>query len=83
MPETIGSRRQVWNGTADKTSGGLYKKDLVKKNGRLRSKKASRSAKRTNNLKEAGWTHKKGEFGAIRIEDKPKRRSKKGKKKSK
>ena len=60
MP-TVGSRRQVWNGNADKTSGGLYKKDLVKKKGRIRSKKASRSAKRTNNLKEAGWTQDLGE----------------------
>tara|TARA_B100001093_G_C26854003_1_gene1026511 strand:+ start:2705 stop:2947 length:243 start_codon:yes stop_codon:yes gene_type:complete len=80
MPETIGSRRQVWNGTADKTSGGLYKKNLIKKKGRIRSKKAIRSAKKTNNLKEAGWTYEKGKFGAIRVEDKPKR-SKKNKKK--
>ena len=31
---STGSRAQVWNGTAKKTSGGLEKKDLMKKNGR-------------------------------------------------
>ncbi len=29
--KTIGSRAQVWNGNAIKTSGGLMKKDLIKK----------------------------------------------------
>lgn len=69
---TIGSRVQVFNGNAKKTSGGLTKKDLFKKKGRIRSRKASKKAKKNNNLKKAGWTFKKGEFGAIRIEDKKK-----------
>jgi hypothetical protein len=30
---TVGSKAQVWHGTADKTSGGLTKKDLMKKHG--------------------------------------------------
>jgi hypothetical protein len=76
---TVGSRAQVWNGNANKTSGGLTKKDLFRKNGRIRSKKASQKAKRNQNLKNAGWTHKKGEFGAVRIGDKPKSKSKKKK----
>jgi len=43
----IGSRAQVFNGTADKTSGGLMKKDLFKDSyGRIRSKKASEAAKK-------------------------------------
>ena len=67
---TVGTRAQVWHGTADKTSGGLIKSDLIMKNGRIKSKKASRSAKSNQNLKKAGWTFKKGEFGAVRIEDK-------------
>jgi len=79
---TTGSRRQVWNGTVDKTTGGLTKKDLIMVNGRLRSKKARRSAKKSNNLRKAGWVAKKGEFGAVRIEDlnvkkKPKKTPKK------
>ena len=81
--KTVGSRVQVWNGNAMKTSGGLTKKDLIKKNGRIKSKKASLKAKRNQNLKNAGWTHKKGEFGAVRIEDKPKNKSKKSKKSKK
>jgi hypothetical protein len=77
--QTVGSRAQVWNGNAKKTSGGLTKKDLFRKKGRIRSKKASQKAKRNQNLKNAGWTFKKGEFGAVRIEDKPKSKSKKKK----
>jgi hypothetical protein len=80
--QTVGSRAQVWNGNAKKTSGGLTKKDLFRKKGRIRSKKASQKAKRNQNLKNAGWTFKKGEFGAVRIGDKPKSK-KKGSKKSK
>jgi hypothetical protein len=73
---TVGSRVQVWNGNAKKTSGGLTKKDLFKKKGRIRSRKASKKAKKNNNLKKAGWTFKKGEFGAIKIEDKKKKSKK-------
>ena len=79
--QTVGSRAQVWNGNAKKTSGGLTKKDLFRKKGRIRSKKASQKAKKNQNLKNAGWTFKKGEFGAVRIGDKPKSK-KKGPKKS-
>ena len=78
---TVGSRRQVWSGTAKKTSGGLTKKDLFKKKGRIRSKKASRKAKQNKNLANAGWTFKRGEFGAVKREEKPKRQSKKRKSK--
>ena len=43
----VGNRAQVFNGTADKTSGGLMKKDLFRDtNGRIRSKKASEAAKK-------------------------------------
>lgn len=35
-----GSRRQVWNGSAEKTPGGLTKEDLIKnERGRIVSKK--------------------------------------------
>jgi len=79
MP-AVGSRVQVWNGNANHTSGGLRKNDLIRKNGRIKSKKASRSAKKNQNLKNAGWTTNKGEFGAVRMSDTksaPKRRSNK------
>jgi hypothetical protein len=42
----VGSRAQVWNGSADKTSGGLMKEDLVHSKGRIRSKKAVAAAKK-------------------------------------
>jgi|SRR6056300_969381 hypothetical protein len=80
----VGTRAQVWHGTADRTSGGLKKSDLIMKNGRIKSKKASRSAKSNQNLKKAGWTFKKGEFGAVKIEDKgvtTKKKRRSGKKK--
>lgn len=82
--QTYGTRAQVWHGTAVKTKGGLTKKDLFKKKGRIKSKKASKKAKKNKNLKKAGWTYKKGEFGAISIEEKrASSRGKKTKKKSK
>ena len=82
--QTYGTRAQVWHGTAQKTKGGLTKKDLFKKKGRIKSKKASKQAKKNKNLKKAGWTYKKGEFGAISIEEKRESsRAKKTKKKSK
>ena len=83
---SVGTRAQVWHGTADRTSGGLKKSDLVMKNGRIKSKRASRSAKKNQNLKKAGWTFKKGEFGAVKIEDKEgvtKKKKTSGKKRSK
>lgn len=61
---SVGSRCQVWNGTAEKTSGGLRIGDLIRdKNGRLRSRAASRAAKKNNTLKKLGYVTKKGEFG--------------------
>jgi hypothetical protein len=64
----IGSRAQVHHGTAYKTSGGLTKSDLVKnKNGRIVSRKVQETAKKQKRLEKAGWTAKKGKFGAVRI----------------
>ena len=78
--QRVGSRRQVWNKTAKQTSGGLTRSELFQdKYGNLKSRKASKKAKKNKNLKKAGWTFKKGSFGAVRIEEK----KKKGKKKTK
>jgi len=82
--KTVGSRAQVWHGTAKKTRGGLTKKDLFKRKGRIKSKRASKKAKSNNNLKKAGWTFKKGQFGAVKIGEKSdKKKSKKKSKKQK
>lgn len=46
-----GSRAQVMNGTADCTSGGLYKKDLTYKDGRIVSKAQQAAGKANPGLK--------------------------------
>ena len=67
----IGSRAQVHHGTAYKTAGGLVKSDLLQnKHGRIVSKSKHQSAKKQNHLGKAGWTAKKGKFGAVKIESK-------------
>ena len=64
---TVGSRAQVMHGTAKKTSGGLTKSQLkYNKQGKIVSKKASKSAKKSNNLVKAGWVTQKGVFGVTR-----------------
>lgn len=47
MPK-VGSRRQVWEGSSERTSGGLRKSDLTKneKTGRIVSKAKRRSGQR-------------------------------------
>ena len=61
----IGSRRQVWHGSMQKTSGGLTKGDLMlNKRGRIVSKKkhAFGTTKGRNFLVKAGYDPKKGSF---------------------
>ena len=75
---TIGSRRQVWNGTAKKTSGGLLKSDLMmNKNGRIVSKSKHNTAKKENRLVKAGYGTKKGVFGSVKIGSKKHRKGSK------
>ena len=71
--DTFGSRARVWQGKAKMTTGRLMKKDLKKnKNGRIVSKKMSERAKKEKRLKKAGYTFKKGQFGAVKINEKKK-----------
>jgi len=63
----VGTRAQVWHGTAYKTSGGLTHNDLMKnKSGRIVSKTKHNTAKRENRLVKAGFVTKKGHFGFIK-----------------
>jgi hypothetical protein len=63
----IGTRAQVWHGTAYKTSGGLCKHDLMQnKAGRIVSKAKHMSAKKDKRLIKAGFLTKKGQFGFIK-----------------
>ena len=66
--QRVGSRTQVMHGNAKQTSGGLKKNDLkYNKQGKIVSKKMSTIAKNENRLQKAGYTTKKGQFGAVRI----------------
>jgi hypothetical protein len=77
--ELFGSRQQVWNGTAYKTSGGLNKDDLImNKWGRIVSENKHKTAKKEMRLKKYGYTAKKGKFGYVKV--KPSRRNNKSKK---
>lgn len=63
MDKTIGSRAEVFHGTAKHTSGGLIKSDLtLNKRGGIVSKKASNSAKKNNQLVKSGFKTQKGKF---------------------
>jgi len=72
--QLIGSRAQVWHGTAYKTSGGLTKGDLhMNKNGRVVSKKKHQTAKAEKRLEKAGYFTRKGKFGFVRKDGKTRR----------
>ncbi len=64
----VGSKSQVWHGTAKHTSGGLTKKDLMKtKKGRIVSKrKHAAGLKALKQLKKSGYVAKKGTFKLFR-----------------
>ena len=65
--KTIGSRAEVMHSTAKKTSGGLTKKDLFYKKGRIVSRKASAAGKKSiKHLKKLGYIAKKGTFKLFR-----------------
>lgn len=51
----VGTRAQVFHGTADKTTGGLEKKNLMLKDGRIVSKAASQAA--IKRMKKEGKKH--------------------------
>lgn len=62
--QTIGTRAQVWHGTAKKTSGGLTKNHLMKnKHGRIVSRRKHASGKKSiKRLRKLGYVAKKGHF---------------------
>lgn len=60
---TVGSKRQVFNGTAKHTPGGLKKKDLMKYKGKIVSrKKHTAGLKAIKILRKKGYVAKKGTF---------------------
>ena len=78
----VGSRAQVWHGTAYKTSygkHGLSKKNLfMNKHGHIVSKKKHDTAKKEKRLEKHGYFTKKGKFGYVK-KTKSKSKSKKSK----
>jgi hypothetical protein len=64
---TVGSKAQVWHGTAAKTVGGLTKKDLMKHKGRIVSRKKHALGKKAfKRLVKAGFKPKRGTFKLFR-----------------
>ena len=64
----VGTRAQVMHGNALRTGGGLTKKDLkYNKQGKIVSKTMSMRAKKEKRLEKAGWTVRKGQFGAFKM----------------
>ena len=64
----VGTRAQVWHGTAYKTSGGLCKSDLMQNDaGRIVSKSKHRTAKKEMRLLKHGYGTQKGKFGFVKL----------------
>ena len=64
----IGTRAQVWHGTAYKTSGGLCKSDLMQNHaGRIVSKAKHATAKKEMRLVKHGYGTQKGKFGFVKL----------------
>jgi hypothetical protein len=77
---TIGSRAQVFHGTAHHTPGGLTKKNLMmNKWGRIVSRKKHMTAKKDKRLEKAGYFAKKGKFGCVKRESRKSRGTRKSK----
>ena len=71
----IGTRAQVWHGTAYKTSGGLVKSDLMQNHaGRIVSKAKHASAKKEMRLVKHGYGTQKGKFGFVKLSGRHSRR---------
>tara|TARA_Y100000389_G_scaffold89478_3_gene85969 strand:- start:8320 stop:8628 length:309 start_codon:yes stop_codon:yes gene_type:complete len=84
--KTVGSRAEVFHGTAKQTSGGLMKKHLMKnKSGAIVSKKKHLTAKKEKRLEKHGFFAEKGKFGYVKkdVTGKKAKKAKKGKKSKK
>jgi len=69
--ELFGSREQVLNKTAYKTTGGLTIDDLLmNKNGRIVSAVKHKTAKKEKRLEKHGYFARKGKFGYVKTKGK-------------
>ena len=68
--KAVGSKAEVFHGTAKHTSGNLHKKDLMKRKGRIMSKKKHAAGKRAiKHLHKLGYKAKKGTFKLFKKSD--------------
>ena len=75
--ELFGSREQVLNKTAYKTTGGLTIDDLLmNKNGRIVSAVKHKTAKKEKRLEKHGYYARKGKFGYVKKKGTRKNRKK-------
>ncbi len=65
--KAVGSKAEVFHGTARHTSGNLHKKDLMKHKGRIISRKKHAAGKKAiKHLRALGFIAKKGTFKLFR-----------------
>jgi len=77
--KTVGSKAEVFHGSAKHTSGGLHKKDLMKHKGRIVSRKKHAAGKKAiQRLFKAGYKPTKGTFKVMRKGSGKTRRSRGG-----
>ena len=82
--KAVGSKAEVFHGTAKHTSGGLHKKDLMKHKGRIISRKKHAAGKKAiQHLFKLGYKPKKGTFKLMRKSMVNGRRKKQTKKQTK
>ena len=65
--KSVGTKAEVFHGTAKHTSGGLHKKDLMKHKGRIVSRKKHAAGKKAiQHLFKLGYKPTKGTFKTMR-----------------
>ena len=65
--KTVGTKAEVFHGTAKHTSGGLHKKDLMKHKGRIVSRKKHAAGKKAiQRLFKLGYKPTKGTFKVMK-----------------
>ena len=82
-PQLVGSRAQVYHGTAYKTSGGLKREQLLQnKLGRIVSRRKYNTARKEQRLRRYGYGTRKGKFGAVKLDGLQNRRRSKSRSRS-
>ena len=77
--KAVGSKAEVFHGTARHTSGNLHKKDLMRHKGRIISRRKHAAGKKAiKHLRALGYIAKKGTFKLMRKSMVDGRRHKKG-----